>query len=77
MYSQAAFGPPFFRQPGCGKMRMLILLMAAVTAACTTQRVYPGPESPPGTSAIVRAARLTAVRQLVRHAHLLQRLLDH
>ncbi len=36
-------------------MRKLILLMAAVTAACTTQRVYPGPESPTGTSAIVRA----------------------
>ena len=55
MYSQAASGPPFFRQPGCGKMRMLISLVAAVTAACTTQRVYPGPELPPGESATVRA----------------------
>ena len=27
--------------------------------------------------AIVRAARLTAPRQLVRHAHLLQRVLEH
>ncbi len=55
MYSQAASGPPFFRQPGCGKMRMLILLVTAVTAACTTQRVYPRPELPAGESAIVRA----------------------
>jgi len=55
VYSQAASGPPFFRQPGCGKMRMLILLVAAVTAACTTQRAYPGPGLPAGESAIVRA----------------------
>jgi len=53
--SQAAFGPPFFRRPGCNRMRTLILLALAATAACTTQRVYPGPELPPGESAIVRA----------------------
>lgn len=55
MNSQAAFGPPFFRRPGCNRMRTLILLALAATAACTTQRVYPGPELPPGESAIVRA----------------------
>ena len=36
-------------------MRVLILLAAAVTAACTTQRVYPGSEPPRGESAIVHA----------------------
>jgi hypothetical protein len=36
-------------------MRMLILLVTAVIAACTTQRVYPGAELPAGESAVVRA----------------------
>ena len=55
MYSQAAFGPPFFRRTGCNRMRTLILLMLAATAACTTQRVYPGSGSSPEGNAIVRA----------------------
>ena len=55
MYSQAAFGPPFFRRTGCNRMRTLILLMLAATAACTTQRVYPGSGSSPEGHAIVRA----------------------
>jgi hypothetical protein len=36
-------------------MRILMLLALAVTAACTTQRAYPGPELSPDASAIVRA----------------------
>jgi len=55
VYSQAAFGPPFFRRTGCNRMRTLILLMLAATAACTTQRVYPGSGSSPEGNAIVRA----------------------
>ncbi len=55
MNSQAAFGPPFFRCPGCDCIGMVIVLAASVSAACTTQRAYPGPELPPGATAIVRA----------------------
>ena len=36
-------------------MRMLILLTVAATAACTTERVYPGSGSSPQDNAIVRA----------------------
>ncbi|MBF8292787.1 MAG: hypothetical protein HW417_1652 [Steroidobacteraceae bacterium] len=36
-------------------MRTLILLALAVTAACTTQRIYPDPGSSPEAGAIVRA----------------------
>jgi hypothetical protein len=36
-------------------MRTLILLALAATAACTTQRIYPGPGSSPEAGAIVRA----------------------
>lgn len=55
MHSQAAFGPPFFRRPGCNRMRTLILLALAATVACTTQRIYPGPGASPEAGAIVRA----------------------
>lgn len=34
---------------------MLIVLAASLSAACTTQRAYPGPDRAPGTTAIVRA----------------------
>ncbi|MEX1108990.1 MAG: hypothetical protein WEC00_08780 [Dongiaceae bacterium] len=54
MYSQAAFGPPFFRRLRGGMMRMLVCLIAAASVACATQRVYPV-ALPPGTRAIVRA----------------------
>jgi len=55
VYSQAAFGPPFFRPPGRAKMRMLVLLAVTAVAACTTQRVHPGPALPADQRAIVRA----------------------
>jgi len=55
VFSQAAFGPPFFPRPGCNRMRTLILLALAATAACTTQHIYPGSGSSPEASAIVRA----------------------
>lgn len=55
MYSQAAFGPPFFRRPGCDTMPKLMLLAVAAIAACTTERVYPDAGLPAGGSAIVHA----------------------
>lgn len=47
MTSQAAFGPPFFPA--------MILVVAALCAACTTERAYEGPPLPAGERAIVRA----------------------
>jgi len=55
VYSQAAFGPPFFRRRGNHWMRALPLLALAATAACTTQRIDTGPGLPRGEIAIVRA----------------------
>ncbi len=45
MTSQAAFGPPFFP----------VAVLAALAAGCATERLYPGPELPPGQAAVVRA----------------------
>ena len=39
MYSQAAFGPPFFRRRGHYRMQMLLVLTLVLTAACTTERI--------------------------------------
>ena len=55
MYSQAASGPPFFPRSRRPTVRILVLVAAAATAACTTQRVYPGPALPRDQLAIVRA----------------------
>jgi len=54
VYSQAAFGPPFFRRLRGDRMRMLMMLAAAAVTACATQRVYPV-ALPPGERAIVHA----------------------
>ena len=55
MYSQAAFGPPFFRRCGFFTMRMLLPIALAATAACTTERAYTGPGLSRQESAIVHA----------------------
>ena len=54
MYSQAAFGPPFFRWLGHYRMRMLLAIAFAAIAACTTQHIDTTAGSR-GQSAIVRA----------------------
>ena len=55
MYSQAAFGPPFFRRLGAEMMRTVLALALVLASACTTERAYSGPALPRGETAIVRA----------------------
>ena len=54
MYSQAAFGPPFFRRPGAKMMRSILPLALALAAACTTDRAHTA-AVPRGETAVVRA----------------------
>lgn len=54
MYSQAAFGPPFFRRLGIQMVRTTPCLVLVLAASCTTARVYDA-APPRQAGAIVRA----------------------
>jgi hypothetical protein len=55
VYSQAAFGPPFFRRFRRHGMRISLALALVLAAGCTTVRVYEGPALPREETAVVRA----------------------
>ncbi|MGH8242831.1 MAG: hypothetical protein ACRETY_05705 [Steroidobacteraceae bacterium] len=62
MTSQAAFGPPFFRNEGDAPLHIspymkgrVPFVAAALLAGCATERAYEGPRLPAEERAIVRA----------------------